>query len=101
MRTDVLSSAILCEHNETVAQARIKFERWMTKNEPVPPDLKEVVYSAGIKYGGLAEWQHCWKVYNSTGIPSERKLFLKALGVASDPWLLQRLKLYIMFIWLY
>lgn len=90
MRTDILSTAVLCELNDTVSQAKQKFERWMKNNETIQSDLKEVVYSAGIKYGGLPEWQHCWSVYNSTSIPSERKLLLKALGVASDPWLLQR-----------
>lgn len=63
----------------------------MLRNDSIDPNLKEVVYSAGIKYGGMNEWQHCWKIYNSTKVPSERKLLLKALGVASDPWLLQRL----------
>lgn len=90
MRTDILATAVLCELNDTIIQARDMFERWMLKNQSIPADLKEVVYSAGIKYGGPAEWQHCWQVYNSTTVPSERKLLLKALGVASDPWLLQR-----------
>nr|XP_022900776.1 endoplasmic reticulum aminopeptidase 1-like isoform X2 [Onthophagus taurus] len=90
MRTDVLSTAVLCELNETIFTARNMFEAWMTKNQSIPPDLKEVVYSAGIKYGGLSEWQYCWGVYNSSNVPSERKLLLKALGVASDPWLLHR-----------
>lgn len=90
MRTDILSTAVLCELNDTVAQARSKFERWMHHNESIHPDLKEVVYSAGIKYGGLQEWQHCWNIYNTTKVASDRKLLLKALGVASDPWLLQR-----------
>ena len=90
MRTEILSTAILCELHETVTQAKQEFQKWMTSNESINPDLKEVVYSAGIKYGGMTEWQHCWNLYNSTTIPSERKLLLKALGVASDPWLLQR-----------
>lgn len=90
MRTDVLSNAVLCELNDTVTHARNLFQNWMSKGEPIPSDLKEVVYSAGIKYGGLPEWEHCWSVYNSTTVPSEKKLLLKALGVASDPWLLYR-----------
>ncbi|RZC34845.1 endoplasmic reticulum aminopeptidase 1-like [Asbolus verrucosus] len=90
MRTEILSTAILCELNETVTQAKLEFQKWMLHNESINPDLKEVVYSAGIKYGGITEWQHCWNLYNTTTIPSERKLLLKALGVASDPWLLQR-----------
>lgn len=90
MRSDILLTTILCELNETVTKAKEKFEKWMNDNETINPDLKEVVYVAGIKYGGINEWQHCWDVYNSTTVPSERKLLLKALGSASDPWLLQR-----------
>lgn len=90
MRADVLAAGILSELNETVTQAKSKFSRWMNKNESVPTDLREVVYAAGIKYGALTEWQHCWNMYKSTENSSERKMFLKALGGASDPWLLQR-----------
>ncbi|XP_017777374.1 PREDICTED: endoplasmic reticulum aminopeptidase 1-like isoform X2 [Nicrophorus vespilloides] len=90
MRTDILSTAVHCELNETVSKAKSSFMKWMKNNETIAPDLKEVVYAAGIKYGGLAEWQHCWNIYNTTKVPSEKKLLLKALGVASDPWLLQR-----------
>lgn len=90
MRTKILSAAVLCELNDTISQAKRQFYDWMHNNKSINPNLKEVVYSAGIKYGGMIEWQHCWNVYNTTKIPSERKLLLKALGVASDPWLLQR-----------
>lgn len=90
MRVNVLRSAVLFEVNETVTEAKYLFERWVNKNEEINPDLREVVYSAGIKYGGLNEWQYCWNMYNNTENPNERKLILKALGVASDPWLLQR-----------
>lgn len=90
MRTKILTSAILFEVNETVAEARVMFDRWMNKNEGIAPDLREVVYSAGIKYGGMQAWEHCWSIYNSTEVPSERNLFLKSLGVTSDPWILQR-----------
>lgn len=90
MRTKILKSAVLFEVNQTVAEARVMFDRFMTKNEPIAPDLKEIVYSAGIKYGGMHAWEHCWNIYNSTELPSERNLFLKALGATSDPWILQR-----------
>lgn len=86
----MLSAAVLCELNDTISAAKIQFHKWMQFNESIDPNLKEVVYSAGIKYGGITEWQHCWNVYNNTTSQTERKLLLKALGTASDPWLLQR-----------
>lgn len=90
MRSDILSSAILCNVPETVKEARLRFKSWMEKGTRVPPNLREVIYSAGIKYGGEKEWQFCWGKYNSSGVPSERKLLLRALGVANDPWILQK-----------
>ncbi|XP_069679088.1 endoplasmic reticulum aminopeptidase 1-like isoform X3 [Periplaneta americana] len=90
MRSDILASAVLCDVQATVKPAQKKFRDWMDNGARIPPNLREVVYIAGIKYGDVKDWQYCWSKYNSTGIPSERKLFLKALGVASDPWILQR-----------
>ncbi|KAK7866387.1 hypothetical protein R5R35_009814 [Gryllus longicercus] len=90
MRSDILASAILCDVKDVVKEAQIMFNDWMVNGTRIPPNLREVIYVAGIKYGGVKEWQHCWSKYNSTGIPSERKLLLKALGVASDTWILQR-----------
>ncbi|KAJ9582424.1 hypothetical protein L9F63_003222, partial [Diploptera punctata] len=90
MRSDILASAVLCDVQSTVKLARKKFRDWMDNGARIPPNLREVVYMAGIKYGDVRDWQYCWSKYNSTGVPSERKLLLKALGVASDPWILQR-----------
>lgn len=90
MRSDVLASAVLCGVQITIKQAQKKFRDWMDRDTRIPPNLREVVYMAGIKYGDVKDWQYCWSKYNSTGVPSERKLLLKSLGVASDPWILQR-----------
>lgn len=82
---------MLCELNETVTEAKSIFQKWMLRNETIDPNLKEVVYSAGIKFGGMTEWQFCWNAYNSTPVQSEKRLLLKALGQPrGDPWLLQR-----------
>lgn len=90
MRSDVLVSAVLAGVEETVKEAKQKFYDWMNKGTRIPPNLREAIYSAGIKYGGVKEWQFCWNKYNTTRVPSERKLLLRVLGVASDPWILQR-----------
>ncbi|XP_018327042.1 endoplasmic reticulum aminopeptidase 1 isoform X2 [Agrilus planipennis] len=89
-RAEILLSAVYYGLNETVTRAKKQFKSWILGNETILADLKEIVYSAGIKFGGQSEWQHCWDVYNTTTIASEKKLLLKALGGASDPWLLQR-----------
>ncbi|XP_018905353.1 endoplasmic reticulum aminopeptidase 1 isoform X2 [Bemisia tabaci] len=90
MRSDVLASAVLVGVEDVVKHAQLMFNNWMNNGEKIPPNLREVVYLAGIKYGGVKEWKFCWNRYNATRIVSEKKLLLKVLGAASDSWLLQR-----------
>lgn len=47
MRSEILVSAVLCDVEETVKEAKARFHSWMTKNTRIPPNLREVVYSAG------------------------------------------------------
>lgn len=56
----------------------------------VVPNLRNVVYSAGVKYGGKEEWQFCWKQYQETQVPSEKRLLLTALGNTQDMWQLSQ-----------
>ena len=48
MRSDILASAILANVDSAVNEAKPKFRAWMEKNARVPPNLREVVYAAGI-----------------------------------------------------
>ncbi|KAG8233571.1 hypothetical protein J437_LFUL012935 [Ladona fulva] len=90
IRSEILTSAVLAGVDSAVNEAKKKFKDWMTVNKRIPPNLREAVYAAGIKYGGYKEWKHCWDRYNTTTIPSEQKLLLRSLGMASDRWILQR-----------
>lgn len=47
MRSDILVSAVLCGVEDTVREAKQKFENWMKKGTRIPPNLREAVYSAG------------------------------------------------------
>lgn len=46
--------------------------------------------SVGIRFGDAKEWNFCWKVYQKTQIPSEKRIMLQALGASTDSWILQR-----------
>ena len=81
---------LIAENERDINEAKKLFKNWMTQNDSINPDLREAVYSAGVKYGDNTEWNHCWKMYLNTDNPNEKKILLKALGSASDPWLLQR-----------
>lgn len=47
MRSDILASAVLCDVDDVVKEAKAKFNSWMAKNAHIPPNLREVVYTAG------------------------------------------------------
>lgn len=75
---------------EVVKPAKSLFDDWMLRHARISPNIRDVVYAAGVKFGGQTEWRYCWETYRNTSIPSEREIMLKALGFTSDPWLLQR-----------
>ncbi|XP_077259452.1 endoplasmic reticulum aminopeptidase 1 isoform X1 [Temnothorax americanus] len=90
LRIAVLKSAIELEMNDVVKSARSLFQDWISKGKRIAPNIRNIVYMAGIKFGEEADWQHCWQVYLKTQIQSEKLLMLQALGATMDPWLLKR-----------
>ena len=61
-----------------------------TSSCSIHPDLKSVVYSAGIAFGDVEQWDYLWSVYQTTNDTSEKGLCLSALANARIPWLLTR-----------
>ncbi|XP_011687663.1 PREDICTED: endoplasmic reticulum aminopeptidase 1-like isoform X2 [Wasmannia auropunctata] len=90
LRIAVLKSAIELEMDDVVKSARNLFQDWMSKGKRIAPNVRNIVYMAGIKFGDEADWQHCWQVYLRTQFQSEKLLMLQALGATMDPWLLKR-----------
>ncbi len=56
----------------------------------VPPNLREVVYPAGIALGGEEEWQFLWEQYFESTDPYEQSLYLTAMAYSTEPWILNR-----------
>lgn len=90
LRISVLQAAVELKLDEVVKPAKDLFDNWMLHDKAIPPNIRDIVYVAGIRFGGEAEWIHCWETYMKTLIPSEKKIMLRALGATTDPWLLQR-----------
>lgn len=86
----MLQSAVSVKLDSVVEPAKTLFNDWMSNSKRIGPNIRDVVYAAGIKFGGEDEWNYCWSVYQKTQVPSEKTLMLQALGATSDPWLLQR-----------
>uniref|UniRef100_A0A1W7RAL3 Aminopeptidase n=1 Tax=Hadrurus spadix TaxID=141984 RepID=A0A1W7RAL3_9SCOR len=86
LRLSVLTAAIKYGDPHTIEEAKKRFNEWMYIDKKIPPNLRSVVYSAGVKYGGKDEWDFCWNKYRKTQIPSEQRLLLTALGNTRDIW---------------
>ncbi|KAJ8684054.1 hypothetical protein QAD02_019846 [Eretmocerus hayati] len=90
LRIAVLQSAVELHLDTVVKPTKDLFDEWMKNQKTIAPNIREVVYAAGVKFGGQDEWKHCWETYRKTIYPSEKRIMLQALGATTDPWLLQR-----------
>ncbi|XP_063592167.1 endoplasmic reticulum aminopeptidase 1-like [Penaeus indicus] len=90
LRSEILMAAVECGNIHAIEEAQKRFAAWRNKNESIPPNLRSVVYKTGVRYGTEEDWRHCWQVYNTSSIPSEKSLMLKAMAQTRDPWLMQQ-----------
>lgn len=89
LRKYILSEAISHNMTDVVKKALDKYHTWMYKNISMPANLQSIVYTAGVEYGGVKEWNHMLKKYKSTINPAERDTFMYALTETSNPKILQ------------
>lgn len=90
LRSTILGAAVNCEDEETIASARGLFRNWKERGAYIPPNIREVVYATGVRYGGMKEWGYCWEKYKNSTVPSEKRLLLNALGSTQNLWLLSQ-----------
>lgn len=77
------------------AKSRELFTEWMNvvnpdKMNPVPLDLRSVVYCTAVRLGGEREWNFLWKRYAASNVGTEKVMILSSLGCSREIWLLQR-----------
>lgn len=94
LRALLLKAAVTYGDEATITVAKRRFEEWSAARVRVPPTLREVVYTTGVKYGSAKEWDGMWLRYRSSRIPSEQRILLTALSSTRSLWLLQRLLSY-------
>ena len=54
------------------------------------PLSRWMVYSAGVKHGTASDWGFAWGQYVRSNVPSEKRLWMRALAGAGDAYILQR-----------
>lgn len=63
LRRQLFSLALQMGDDKTVAKAKQEFKNWFKNNRFIVPNLQEIVYVAGVRYGDQQEWFHCWHKY--------------------------------------
>lgn len=71
------------------------FKRWMDETEPdhinpVPLNLRPVVYCTAIRKGKDKEWAFLWKRYVASNVGAEKSMIILSLSCSKEQWLLSR-----------
>ncbi|XP_036344816.1 aminopeptidase N-like [Rhagoletis pomonella] len=94
-RVEILYMACHLGHRHCVLESARHFHNWMEvanpdNNNPIPPNLRGIVYCTAIQYGSEYEWEFAFQRYRSTTVSTEKELLLSALGCSLEPWILAR-----------
>ncbi|XP_058833105.1 aminopeptidase N [Topomyia yanbarensis] len=71
------------------------FASWMAvedpdSSNPVPRDLRSVVYCNAIRNGKETEWNFLWKRYLNSNVGSEKVMIIGSLSCTREIWLVER-----------
>lgn len=94
-KTLITGWACRMDVEDCVDQSLYLFKHWTKEKEPekcnpIPADMKGLVYCLGIKYGGEKEWEFLWERYQKSNVGTEQSMILSALGCSRDVWILNR-----------
>ncbi|XP_032596092.1 aminopeptidase N isoform X2 [Drosophila grimshawi] len=83
------------KQEDCVEHALRYYHRWLICDEPdetnpVPQNLRSVVYCTAIRHGDDEDWNFLWQRYRNTGVASEQRQILLALGCSHKVSLLER-----------
>ncbi|XP_053945161.1 aminopeptidase N [Anastrepha ludens] len=94
-RLEILSIACHLGHRHCILESVRQFHNWMEvpnpdTNNPIPPNLRGIVYCVAIQYGSEYEWDFAFHRFRNTTVSTEEELLLNSLGCSLQPWILAR-----------
>lgn len=94
-RVEILNMACHLGHRDCILESARHFHNWIEvpnpdTNNPIPPNLRGIVYCTAIQYGNEFEWDFAFERYRSSSVSTEKELLLSALGCSLEPWILSR-----------
>ena len=63
LRRSLFNVALQYGDEKTTNKAKQEFKGWFKTGRFIVPNLEELVYIAGVRYGDQQEWLHCWQRY--------------------------------------
>uniref|UniRef100_A0A336M458 Aminopeptidase n=1 Tax=Culicoides sonorensis TaxID=179676 RepID=A0A336M458_CULSO len=97
VKRKVMIAAWSCKFDvsDCVDKAVSYFKAWMEESDPdtmnpVPVDLRRVVYCNAIKHGREREWNFLWQRYVKSNVASEKVLIIGSLACSRQIWILSR-----------
>lgn len=63
LRRNLFSVSLQYGDDKMVSKAKQEFKAWFKSNRFIVPNLQDLVYVAGVRYGDQQEWFHCWQRY--------------------------------------
>lgn len=63
LRRSLFAVALQYGDEKTVLKAKQDFKSWLKSGRFIVPNLQELVYVAGVRYGDQQEWFYCWQKY--------------------------------------
>ncbi|XP_068157022.1 aminopeptidase N-like [Drosophila tropicalis] len=95
LKTMVGNWACQYDVEDCVAVARKYYRQWQEEEKPdeknpVPLNLRSIVYCTSIKHGNDADWQFLWARYVNSNVAAEKRTILTSLGCSREVWVLQR-----------
>ena len=89
LRARILKAAVDADHSSAIEKAKEMFQK-LKQKQTVPANLKQLVFSIGIRTGNDKDWSWCYEKYKSSNIPSDRAILLHALGETNNIFTIQR-----------
>ncbi|XP_055379130.1 aminopeptidase N-like [Condylostylus longicornis] len=83
------------EVGDCIPRAKEYFREWFIQENPdeynpIPLELRSVVYCTAVRHGNENEWNFLWKRYKKSNVASEKTSILVSLGCSREVWVLQR-----------
>lgn len=63
LRRLLFNVALQYGDDKIIQKAKLEFKNWFKSGRFIVPNLQELVYVAGVRYGDQQEWFHCWQKY--------------------------------------